>query len=120
MVRSNVTLRDQVLEKLKGAILDFRFRPGQRLIERELCDLLGLSRTSVREVENAAAGVFDLAVAPKVPTRLEELGGREGDLDRATEIAVETAHHNPRPVDFAGMGAVLEDAFHGRRSVSGT
>jgi GntR family transcriptional regulator, trigonelline degradation regulator len=49
VVRSNVTLRDQVLEKLKGAILDFRFRPGQRLIERELCDLMGVSRTSVRE-----------------------------------------------------------------------
>jgi GntR family transcriptional regulator, trigonelline degradation regulator len=47
--RKNVTLRDQVLEKLKGAILDFRFRPGQRLIERELCDLMGVSRTSVRE-----------------------------------------------------------------------
>lgn len=49
VVRTNVTLRDQVVEKLKGAILDFRFRPGQRLIERELCDLMGVSRTSVRE-----------------------------------------------------------------------
>jgi DNA-binding GntR family transcriptional regulator len=47
--RKNVTLRDQVLEKLRGAILDFRFRPGQRLIERELCDRMGVSRTSVRE-----------------------------------------------------------------------
>jgi len=72
------------------------------------------------EVEDAAAGLFDLAVALGVPTKLEELGVREGDLDRAAEIAVETAHDNPRPVDFAGMRAVLEDAFHGRRPVSGT
>lgn len=42
-------LRDQVLEVLRRAILELRFRPGDRLIERELCQLTGVSRTSVRE-----------------------------------------------------------------------
>jgi DNA-binding GntR family transcriptional regulator len=47
--RSRVTLRQQVLDVLRNAILDNRFKPGDRLIERELCELTGVSRTSVRE-----------------------------------------------------------------------
>jgi DNA-binding GntR family transcriptional regulator len=42
-------LRQQVFEHLRAAITSCRFVPGQRLIERELCELLGVSRTSVRE-----------------------------------------------------------------------
>jgi DNA-binding GntR family transcriptional regulator len=34
---------------IRKAILDLRFKPGDRLIERELCELTGVSRTSVRE-----------------------------------------------------------------------
>lgn len=47
--RVQVTLRQQVLELLRNAILEGRFKPGERLIERELCELTGVSRTSVRE-----------------------------------------------------------------------
>jgi DNA-binding GntR family transcriptional regulator len=47
--RPSVTLRQQVLDVLRRAILDFRFKPGDRLIERELCEMVGVSRTSVRE-----------------------------------------------------------------------
>jgi DNA-binding GntR family transcriptional regulator len=43
-------LRDQVLEVVRQGILDFRLRPGQRLIERELMEQLGVSRATVREV----------------------------------------------------------------------
>jgi DNA-binding GntR family transcriptional regulator len=42
-------LRTQVVAKLRGAIVDGHFAPGIRLIERELCDLLGVSRTLIRE-----------------------------------------------------------------------
>src|SRR5262247_14034 len=49
VVRNTVTLRQQVLEVLRSAILNFQFKPGDRLIERELCELTGVSRTSVRE-----------------------------------------------------------------------
>ena len=41
-------LRDQVLEIVRGAILDFRYKPGQRLIERELIEQIGVSRTTIR------------------------------------------------------------------------
>lgn len=43
-------LRDQVLDAVRQGILDFRLRPGQRLIERELIEQLGVSRATVREV----------------------------------------------------------------------
>ena len=43
-------LREQVLEVLRQAILDFRLKPGQRLIERELIEQIGVSRTTIREV----------------------------------------------------------------------
>ena len=43
------TLRHQVENVLRQAITSGRFAPGARLIERELCETLGVSRTSVRE-----------------------------------------------------------------------
>lgn len=42
-------LREQVIDALRTAILHFQLRPGQRLIERELIETLGVSRTTVRE-----------------------------------------------------------------------
>lgn len=43
------TVQSQVWEKLRSAILSGIFRPGDRLIEAELCKRLGVSRPSVRE-----------------------------------------------------------------------
>jgi DNA-binding GntR family transcriptional regulator len=42
-------LRHQVEHVLRQAIMLGRFAPGARLIERELCETLGVSRTSIRE-----------------------------------------------------------------------
>lgn len=42
-------VRTQVLDNLRQAILTRQFKPGQRLIERELVEATGVSRTSVRE-----------------------------------------------------------------------
>lgn len=42
-------VREQVLGNIREAIFNRTFAPGQRLIERELCELTGVSRTSVRE-----------------------------------------------------------------------
>ena len=44
------TLREIVLERMRGAILSGRFKSGDRLVERTLCDQLGVSRSVVREV----------------------------------------------------------------------
>ena len=49
VTRAAAPLREQVVTILRQAILDFRFAPGQRLVERELIEMLGVSRTTVRE-----------------------------------------------------------------------
>jgi DNA-binding GntR family transcriptional regulator len=42
-------LRQQVVEILRNAITECVFEPGGRLTERELCERLGVSRTTLRE-----------------------------------------------------------------------
>jgi GntR family transcriptional regulator, trigonelline degradation regulator len=42
-------VRQKVVEVLRAAITAGRFAPGQRLTERSLCELTGVSRVSVRE-----------------------------------------------------------------------
>src|ERR1700743_1459943 len=49
IVRKSATLRLLVEDKLRAAIATGRFKPGQRLVERELCELTGVGRTSIRE-----------------------------------------------------------------------
>lgn len=49
VVATAAPLRQQVVQRLREAIAEGHFRPGDRLVERELCELLGVSRTSLRE-----------------------------------------------------------------------
>ncbi len=42
-------VRRQVADMLRQAIIDLVFKPGERLVERELCEQSGVSRTSLRE-----------------------------------------------------------------------
>lgn len=43
------TVQIQTVNKLREAILSGYFKPGQRLVEIELCELMQVSRTSIRE-----------------------------------------------------------------------
>jgi GntR family transcriptional regulator, trigonelline degradation regulator len=43
-------VREQVLEQLRQAIVEMRLKPEQRLVERELIQQTGVSRTTIREV----------------------------------------------------------------------
>ena len=45
-----LTLRALALERLRRAIISGVFEPGQRLVERTLCEQLGVSRSVIREV----------------------------------------------------------------------
>jgi GntR family transcriptional regulator, trigonelline degradation regulator len=48
--RTAPTLRMLALEKLRTAIIEGELAPNTRLVERQLCELLGVSRTIVREI----------------------------------------------------------------------
>jgi DNA-binding GntR family transcriptional regulator len=49
VTRTVAPVRQQVVENLRRAIVEGRFRSAERLVERELCALTGASRSSVRE-----------------------------------------------------------------------
>ncbi|TDH38424.1 GntR family transcriptional regulator [Pseudohoeflea suaedae] len=43
------TVQQEVVDKLRQAILSGTFAPGHRLVEADLCEALGVSRSSLRE-----------------------------------------------------------------------
>ncbi len=47
--RPDASIPARVVRVVRQAILDGELPPGRRLTERELCDLTGVSRTSIRE-----------------------------------------------------------------------
>jgi maleylacetate reductase len=67
--------------------------------------------------QSAAGGLFDLGVAVGAKMALKDFGIKLGDLERATDLAVQNPYYNPRPITRDGIRALLEDAYHGRRPV---
>jgi maleylacetate reductase len=65
---------------------------------------------------NAAQGLFELGKQAGCPTALRDIGMPEASLDRAADMAVADPYWNPRPVERAGIRALLDDAWHGRRA----
>jgi DNA-binding GntR family transcriptional regulator len=89
------SLYDEVAERLRSMLVEGRIAPGAKLNERELCELLSISRTPLREAikRMAAEGLVDLlpnrgAVAVKLSETdvlhafevLAELEGLSGEL----------------------------------------
>jgi DNA-binding GntR family transcriptional regulator len=125
VVRSMVSLKKQVVESLRTAIFDRRFAPGDRLVERELCEMLDVSRTLLREAlsQLEAEGVVqiiphrgpivavytaeDAKSIYEVRAALEEMAGRSF-VERATEQeckALETAFAEMKRSCTSKLGA---------------
>jgi alcohol dehydrogenase class IV len=66
-------------------------------------------------VADAPGGIFDLAARIGAPTALKDIGMPHDGLDRAAKLATENPYFNPRPVDYAGVRQLLEDAYEGKR-----
>ncbi|MFZ0449560.1 MAG: GntR family transcriptional regulator [Desulfatiglandaceae bacterium] len=49
VIRQNKTIRQKVYEHLREAILNCEIKPGERLVETDLANRIGVSRTPVRE-----------------------------------------------------------------------
>lgn len=65
--------------------------------------------------DDAAGALFDLLGKVGAQTTLEELGMKEEDLDKATEIALSKPYYNPREVTKEGVRELLQNAFTGTR-----
>ncbi|WP_456740535.1 GntR family transcriptional regulator [Bradyrhizobium sp. USDA 4469] len=50
LIKDFPTVRARVTQKLREAIRSGTLKPGQRLVERELCEMMGVSRGLVNTV----------------------------------------------------------------------
>ena len=64
---------------------------------------------------SAAQAVFDLARDNGAPVALRDIGMKEGDLDRACDIAMQNQYPNPRPLERRGLRELFQNAFEGNR-----
>jgi alcohol dehydrogenase class IV len=64
---------------------------------------------------SAPAALFDLATRLGAEMRLAAFGLSAADLERAADLAVDSPYPNPAPVTRAGVRALLQDAYDGRR-----
>jgi DNA-binding GntR family transcriptional regulator len=100
------SLHDEVAGRLRAMLVEGRIAPGAKLNERELCELLKISRTPLREAikRMAAEGLVDLlpnrgAVAVKLSETdvlhtfelLADLEGLSGELAAQRITAAEVA-----------------------------
>jgi DNA-binding GntR family transcriptional regulator len=76
-----LTLRALAVDRLRGAIISGRFQGGDRLVERTLCDQLGVSRSVVREAIRYLEAEGLVETAPRAGPIVARL-----DWDQARQV----------------------------------
>lgn len=82
--RQTEPLREKTVKILREAILTHHLKPGQQLVERELCEQTGVSRSSIREAlryleseglieARGAKGMFVTVLQPKQAMEIYEV-----------------------------------------------
>jgi alcohol dehydrogenase class IV len=64
---------------------------------------------------DAAGAIFDLLMEIEAPSALKDIGMSENDLDEAAKLITTDPYFSPRPVEYAPVRSLLDDAWHGRR-----
>ncbi|WP_321968349.1 maleylacetate reductase [Burkholderia cepacia] len=80
-----------------------------QVAEREMQPLADLFGGSI------GRGLYDFAKSLGAPLALKELGVKESQLDLVADLAVKKPYWNPRPVERAGIRALLQCAWDGAR-----
>lgn len=85
--RQAAPLRQQVLEALRLAIVSGRLAPGQRLTERALIEMMGVSRTVIREALRQIEAEGLIEIIPNKGPVVRELSAEEAkDLYRIRAV----------------------------------
>ena len=114
-------VRAQVVESLRSAIMSGRLAPGLRLVERDLCQMLGVSRPSVREALRELESEGLISSIPNRGPVVTELTAEDaasiyqvrGSLEA---LAAELFARNATDADIAELVAVgmrLEEVYTG-------
>lgn len=72
-------VRDHALTRLRSAITTGLYPPGKRLVERELCEALGVSRTSVREALRQLQSERLVECGPNRSIRVARITSRDAE-----------------------------------------
>lgn len=119
-------VRQKVVEVLREAIISGRFAPGERLTERQLCELTGVSRVSVREALRQLESEGLIETQPNrgpVVSRLSHhdavsLYQMRGALEALAAHLFATAASDAQIKELAAAVAVLQRAYK-RRDIEG-
>ena len=63
--QKTLSVRERTVDELRNAIFRFELHPGQRLVEREFVELLGISRATFREAIRDLASEGLVTVIPQ-------------------------------------------------------
>ena len=116
--RSPAPLRHQVLDFLRQSIISGRLAPGSRLVERELIDMMDVSRTVIREaLRQLETEGLVATIANKGPVVRELTAGEAKDLyairgvlvGLAARFFVQNAAAAAAVADIEKLRAALEE-----------
>jgi DNA-binding GntR family transcriptional regulator len=113
VVGQAISLRSLVADRLRQAIVTGRFRPGSKLRERELCQLTGVSRPSLREALRQLEAEGLLTMTPHRGPMVTALTAEEVDhlytLRRVLEsFAAQEFARLRRPQDIDALKAAVQ------------
>ena len=114
MIAPPQLVRERAFEEVRDAIISGAIAPGTRLIERELCEAMGISRASVREMIRRLEAERLVAVEPRRGPTVLALSRKDAAeiyevramleallIERFTEVATEE--------DIAGLARIFEE-----------
>jgi DNA-binding GntR family transcriptional regulator len=107
------SLREMVAARLRDAIASGQFAPGARLVERELCLMTGVSRTSLREALRELVTEGLLINSPNKGLTVAVIGPREAkeiyEVRSLLEgLAARNFVDNATPEQVAALGNIVE------------
>jgi maleylacetate reductase len=73
-----------------------------------------LARSDLPGVSPAAA-LYDLAQKIGAPLALRDIGMKAESLDEAARLATQNPYYNPRPIEYAAIRQLLQNAWEGNR-----
>ncbi|MDB5606420.1 MAG: GntR family transcriptional regulator [Bradyrhizobium sp.] len=107
------TVQQQIVEKLRGAITEGVFKPGDRLVEADLCEMLGVSRPSIREALRSLEAERLIDIIPNRGPQIPVL-----TWEHATEIYQVRALLEGEAAFLAAKHATAEDLKQMRASLA--
>jgi DNA-binding GntR family transcriptional regulator len=112
--KSAAPLRHQVLDFLRQSIISGRLKPGSRLVERELIEMMDVSRTVIREaLRQLETEGLVATIANKGPVVRELTSGEAKDLYAIREVLVGLAARlfvlNAKPAQLKSLQTALEE-----------